>query len=51
MKNKYYQVKVYNKSDIYLTTWSDIISNIEFNNEELVFSKYLWSYVVLLANR
>lgn len=33
MKNKYYQVKVYNKSDIYLTTWSDIISNIEFNNE------------------
>ena len=33
MKNKYYQVKVYNKSGIYLTTWSDIISNIEFNNE------------------
>ena len=33
MKNKYYQVKVYDKSGTYLTTWSDIISNIEFNNE------------------
>lgn len=31
--SKYYQVKVYNKTGTYLTTWSDIVSNIEFNNE------------------
>lgn len=30
---KYFQVKVYNKNDTYLTTWSDIVSDIEFNNE------------------
>ena len=33
MRNKYYQVKVYDRSGTYLATWGDIISNIEFNNE------------------
>jgi hypothetical protein len=33
MKNKYYQVKVYNNAGTYLTTWSDIVSSVEFSNE------------------
>lgn len=30
---KYFQVKVYNKAGTYLTTWKDVVTNIEFNNE------------------
>jgi hypothetical protein len=30
---KYFQVKVYNQNNDYLTTWTDIVSNIMFSNE------------------
>lgn len=30
---KTYEVKVYDTTDTYLTTWTDVISNISFNNE------------------
>jgi len=30
---KKYLIKVYDQQDVYLTTWTDNVSNIEFNNE------------------
>jgi len=30
---KYYQVKVYDQTNDYITTWADVVSDIEFNNE------------------
>jgi len=30
---KTYEVKVYDSSDNYITTWKDVVSNISFNNE------------------
>ena len=30
---KYYQVKVYDQNGDYITTWADVVSDIEFNNE------------------
>jgi len=30
---KYYQVKVYDQDNDYITTWADVVSDIEFNNE------------------
>lgn len=30
---KYYEVKVYNQEGGYLTTWKDVVSDIQFNNE------------------
>jgi hypothetical protein len=30
---KTYEVKVYDSENNYLTTWKDVVSNIQFNNE------------------